>query len=95
MRPRLLLALLVLAGCSVDCNPDRSPTFPSAATATDSPICLPTGYTVVGVDMGGFLLAEEQPARPRAYTTRWHRVVECGADQRACPCSPPLAEVAP
>ncbi len=92
MRPRLLLALLVLAGCSVDCNPDRSPTFPSAATATDSPICLPTGYTVVGVDMGGFLLAEEQPARIYNTLTPRRRVRRGSA---RVPCSPPLAEVAP
>lgn len=95
MRPRLLLALLVLAGCSVDCSPAQSPTFPSAATARDNLICLPTGYTVAGIAHSGYLLAEEQPARPRAYTSRYHRIVECGADQRACPCSPPLAEVAP
>lgn len=97
MRPHLLL-LLALAGCSVECQipPPSSPTYPSAAKSQDATICLPAGFGVVGADsMGGFLLVEEQPARPRAYTSRYHRIVECGADARACPCAPPLAEVAP
>jgi hypothetical protein len=94
MPVRIAIALLVALVLTIACG-KAGPTWPASVGSPTlleehRTFCLPRGYGYAGFREAGtpFVLREQQPEDPAAFVTPGWRVVECGADQQACPCSP-------